>query len=182
MSEGYVLEAEALNTRFTLDEIKIDFSRENIHVFSRLGLVDADQSLLREEPVHLGLGRNTAATDRRYDSLLLRVEGSNGSPPYVFPCISIFQFFWAPTSKWAQLMVDGRFSDSEHYLFNQARSHLSADRTKAMLWLRQWMKDEDVPFLASIAFDNYAMDRGADIYRYLAQGSRARVLCDCSAS
>lgn len=174
VSEGDVLEAEELSPKFTFDEITIDFSRENIHVFSRLGPEDVDQGLLREEPFHLGLGRNTAATDWRYDSLLLRVEGSDGSPPYVFPCMSIFQFFWAPTSKWAQLMVDGRFSDSEHYLFNQARSHLSADRTRAMLWLRQWMKDEDVPFLASIAFDSYAMDRGADIYRFLALGSRAQ--------
>lgn len=174
VSEGDVLEAEELSPKFTLDEITIDFSRDNIQVFSRLGLEDQDTGPLLEEPFHLRPGSITAAADRRYDSLLLKVGGSNGSLPYVFPCMTIFRFFWAPTNKWAQLMVDGRFSDSEHYLFNQARTSLSADGTRAMLWLRQWMKDEDVPFLASIAFDSYAMDRGADIYRYLAQGSRAR--------
>lgn len=174
VSDGDINEAEELSPHFTWDDITIDFSRDNIQVFSRFGHEDVDAGPLLDEPFFLGPGRNTAAGDRRYDSLLLKVEGCNGSLPYVFPCMTIFRFFWAPTSKWAQLMVDGRFSDPEHYLFNQTRSSLSADGLSAMLWLRQWMKDEDVPFLASIAFDSYAMERGADIYRYLAQGSRAR--------
>ncbi len=174
VSDGDINEAEKLGPHFRWDDITIDFSRDSIQVFSRLGSEDSDAGPLLDEPFRLGPGRNTAASDRRYDSLLLKVGGSYGSPTYVFPCMTIFQFFWAPTSKWAQLMVDGRFSDPEHYLFNQERSRLSADRRSAMLWLRQWMKDEDVPFLASIAFNSYAMDRGADIYLYLAQGSRAR--------
>lgn len=177
VDEGEILEAEGLSPNFTWDEITVDFSRDNIEVFSRLGLEDQDTreaGLLLDERFHLRPGRITATADRRYDSLLLKVGGSDDSCPYIFPCMTIFRFFWAPTSKWAQLMVDGRFSDSEHYLFNQARTRLSADGKSAMLWLRQWMKDEDVPFLASIAFNSYAMNRGADIYRYLAQGSRAR--------
>ncbi|MDO9251905.1 MAG: hypothetical protein Q8S71_04570 [Hydrogenophaga sp.] len=174
--DGYVNEAEALSPHFTWDDITINFSRDNIQVFSRLGLESHGNRGLLDEPFLMHPGRNTVATDRRYNSLLLKVGGcdGDGSLPYVFPCWAIFRFFWAPTSKWAQLMVDGRFADSEHYLFNLARSRLSADGHSAMLWLRQWMKDEDVPFLASIAFDSYAMNRGADIYRYLAQGSRAR--------
>ena len=147
--DGYVNEAEALSPHFTWDDITINFSRDNIQVFSRLGLESHGNRGLLDEPFLMHPGRNTVATDRRYNSLLLKVGGcdGDGSLPYVFPCWAIFRFFWAPTSKWAQLMVDGRFADSEHYLFNLARSRLSADGHSAMLWLRQWMKDEDVPFL-----------------------------------
>ncbi len=174
LNDGYITDVQKLSPHFTWSDITIDFSRECLQVFSRLGVEDSEACPLLDEPFRLGPCRHTAASDRRYNSLLLKVEGCNGSLPYVFPCMTIFQFFWGPTSKWAQLMLDGRFSDPEHYLFNQAKSRLSADGRSAMLWLRQWMKDEDVPFLASIAFDSYAMERGADIYRYLAQGSRAR--------
>lgn len=176
VSEGNVLVAEPLSAHFEMATAEVDFTRENIQLFSRLGGAAAESAPMKEgeEAIELRPGRATAATDQRYNGLLLRVGGTRGGLPYIIPSIEIFRFFWAPTSKWAQLMLDGRFSDPEHYLFNLTRSKLSTDGRHAMLWLRQWMRDADAPFLASIAFDSYAMSRGADIYRYQGQGGTVR--------
>lgn len=62
-------------------DITIDFSRECLQVFPRLGVEDSEACPLLDEPFRLGPGRHTAASDRRYDSLLLKVEGCNGSLP-----------------------------------------------------------------------------------------------------
>ena len=173
VSEGCIQEVEALDSAFKWDEVTIDFTRDNIEVFSRLVDQTDDAELLIESQFQLRLGKKTAAEDRQYNSLLLKVGGPE-DVPHIFPCWTIFQFFWAPSSKWAQIMVDGRFLDPQHYLVNMDRSWMSRDDRQAMLWLRQWMKDDDVPYLAAIIFDDYAMERGADIYRALANGNRSR--------
>ena len=146
-------------------DITVDFSRESIHVFPRLATEDDGVSFLRPSP-------RVPPDDTEYEGLLLAVSGSDQRNTYLFPCTTIFQFFWARSSKWAQLMVDGRFVDYNHYIFDARRSRINEDRTEAMIWLRQWMPDEDAPFIATLAFDQYALDVGSNIYRHLAQPYR----------
>ena len=146
-------------------DITVDFKRESIHVFPRLATEDDGVSFLRPSP-------RVPPDDTEYEGLLLAVSGSDQRNTYLFPCTTIFQFFWARSSKWAQLMVDGRFVDYNHYIFDARRSRINEDRTEAMIWLRQWMPDEDAPFIATLAFDQYALDVGSNIYRHLAQPLR----------
>ena len=174
VSEGYVLSVEKLIPQSKWADISIDFTRENTQVFSRIPVWDDEQQVGVEGGYDFFLRRgvNTVLDDGKYNAHLIAVNGAEGDLPHIFSCWTIFQFFWAPTSKWAQLMVDGRFLDPDQYLINRERTRISKDGTKARLWLRQWMKDEDVPFLATIAFDDYAMEAGANIYRFLAQRDR----------
>ena len=146
-------------------DITVDFRRESIHVFPRLATEDDGRC-------YLALGSRIPPGDTEYEGLLLAVSGADQRGTYLFPCATIFQFFWARSSKWAQFMLDGRFVDYNRYIFDARRSHITEDRTEAMIWLRQWMPDEDAPFIATLAFDQYALDMGADIYLHLARTSR----------
>jgi hypothetical protein len=125
--------------------------------------------------------------DRRSDGACLRGDqdfasnwiavGSYGQGPlHLFPCTAIFQFFWAHSSMWAQLMVDGRFVDYSRYVFNPHRSHRGDGDSAAMLWLRQWMLDADARFIATIAFDDYALKQGANIFLHLARSPGDRTI------
>lgn len=146
-------------------DFTVDFSRENIHVFPRLA-VEADGKRL------LPYSERARRDDPEYEGLLLAVGSSDGATLYLFPCMTIFQFFWAQSSSWAQLMVDGRFVHYDRHVFNARRSYLSKDGDEAMVWLRQRMFDDDAPFIATLAFDPYALEVGADIYRHLARAAR----------
>ncbi|WP_313070496.1 hypothetical protein [Melaminivora sp.] len=147
-------------------DIFVDFTRQNLRIVERMGCPDDGVRFLPRGP-------KTPSEDKEYEGLLL-VAGSEqrGHLNYLFPCSTIFQFFWARTSKWAQLMVDGRFVDYNRYIFDARNSYLSGDRREALVWLRQWMRDADAPFIATLAFDEYALNAGADIYRHLAQAPR----------
>lgn len=146
-------------------EIKVDFSRDSIHVFPRLANED-------DGVCYLPPSQRVPPDDTEYEGLLLAVKSADQRSTYLFPCTTIFQFFWARSSKWAQLMLDGRFVDYNRYIFDARRSYILANGTEAMLWLRQWMLDEDAPFIATLAFDQHALDAGADIYRHLARTQR----------
>lgn len=159
-----ILAGLPLSDRSLWKNITVDFTRQNLDVVLRKGNGTV-------APL-LGLGRKTLADDDEYEGLLV-TAGEGGNPTaYVFPCLSIFHFFWARSSKWAQMMVDGRFVDYDRYIFDPRRSHLSGDGQNAMIWLRQWMLDDDAAFIASLAFDEYALKVGADIYLNMAQRGR----------
>lgn len=146
-------------------DISVDFTRQNLRVVERMGHPDDGVRFLPRGP-------RTPSDDDEYEGLLLVAGSELPGHRYLFPCSTIFQFFWARTSKWAQLMVDGRFVDYNRYVFDARNSYLSGDRREALVWLRQWMRDADAPFIATLAFDEYALDAGADIYRHLAQAPR----------
>lgn len=156
-----------LHPSSTWSDIWVDFTRENIRVTTRLAVEEDGQRFLRR-------GTRTPNDDTEYEGLLLEVGDSGDGHTYLFPCTTIFQFFWARSSKWAQLMVDGRFVDFNRYVFDARRSFINEGGSKALIWLRQWMLDDDARFIASLAFDPYALEVGTDIYKYLAQKSNQR--------
>ena len=151
-----------LSKRSTWKNITVDFTRENLEVVLRKGSGSA-------APL-LDLGRKALIDDDEYEGLLVTAREGDNPAAYVFPCVTIFQFFWARSSKWAQMMVDGRFVDYDRYIFDPRRSHLSGNGQNAMIWLRQWMLDDDAAFIASLAFDEYALKAGSDIYLNMARG------------
>lgn len=105
----------------------------------------------------------------QYHGVFLVVGGQKDEDHHIFPCSAIFQFFWARSSLWAQLLVDGRFLDYDRYIFSRELSHLDGSGTSAKVWLRQWMVDDDAGFIATLAFDEAALKAGSNIYRHLVQ-------------
>lgn len=160
-----VIPSLPLHATATWTDIVVDFTRDNLRVVERMRLEDDGKRFLSAGP-------RMPADDMEYEGLLLAAGGNEQRCAYLFPCTTIFQFFWARSSKWAQLMVDGRFIDYNRYIFDARKSHLSGDGRSARLWLRQWIRDADAPFVATLAFDEYALGAGADIYRHLAQAPR----------
>lgn len=147
--------------------ITVDFTRENLHVTTRVAAESDGHRFLSP-----GVRTRTTSTDSEYEGLLLAAGDADNPCAFLFPCAAIFQFFWARSSKWAQLMVDGRFVDYNRHIFDAKRSYINDDRSEASIWLRQRMIDDDARFIASLAFDEYALSAGADIYRHLAQAPR----------
>lgn len=168
---GTVLEEKAvhpalpLHDKATWKNIVVDLTRSNLRVHTRLDGTDDYGRLL-------GISRKTGILDDDYEGLLVTAGGGAGEHLYIFPSIALFHSFWAISSKWAQMMVDGRFVAYDRYVFSAQRSHISGDGKSALLWLRQWMLDDDARFIASLAFDEYALSTGADIHRHLAQVTR----------
>ncbi|MCR6480403.1 hypothetical protein NU688_29895 [Variovorax sp. ZS18.2.2] len=164
-ADRLIIPAMPLHPTATWEDITVDLTRQNLRLVERVALEPDGRRFLPR-------GRRTPVGDQEYEGLLL-TAGDNANPhAFVFPCTTIFQFFWARSSKWAQLMVDGRFVDYNRYIFDARKSYLSSDGREARLWLRQWMLDDDAAFIATLAFDEYALGAGADIYRYLAQAPR----------
>lgn len=169
MCEDLVVPGLPLHADACEVDVDIDFTRINCQAVAgieleREGVFDrkSDGARLREDEDFVGYW--------------IAVGSYGQGPLHLFPCTTIFQFFWAHSSLWAQLMVDGRFVDYSRYVFNPHRSYRGNGDTVAMLWLRQWMLDADARFIASIAFDDYALMQGANIYLHLAQSPNDRAI------
>lgn len=143
------------------EEITVDFTRKNLELVARKNPLKG--------PRLLPLGKKSLLEDPEYEGWLVAADEGEHRAAYIFPSTVLFHFFWAHSSKWSQLMVDGRFVDYERYIFDPRCSHISGDYKTAKIWLRQWMLDQDAPFIASFGFDEYALEAGANIYLHLAQ-------------
>ncbi|MBS7806153.1 hypothetical protein [Variovorax sp. PCZ-1] len=157
-----IIRGQPLNNKAKLDDVVLNFNRLGCWLVPRSVFAQKDVKLPRSMA-------SKVSADAEYEGYLLVVPSEKpGDLPHVFTCATIFQFFWAVSSKWAQMMVNGRFLDLDRYVFSHHRSFLSGDKKMALIWLRQWMDDDDARFIATIAFSDYAQEAGMDIFRHLA--------------
>jgi hypothetical protein len=172
INEHGIICGQPLNRKATLDEVVLNFTRLGCGLvtrseFARNGGFKLPNRLDEE-----------LSADTEYEGYLLIVPSKEpGELHHVFPCATIFQYFWAVSSKWAQMMVDSRFLDLDRYVFSHHRSFLSGDKKNALIWLRQWIEDDDARFVATIAFSDYAQEVGMDIFRNLTIGTEEEHRC-----
>lgn len=96
------------------------------------------------------------------NAYLLSAKCTSGMP-ILIPCTTVLQTFWGRSSQLMHMLLDSRFLDFDRYVINTEKTFLIPERQEAMVWLRQWSRDEDVNFLATIAFDPVAIQRGMDV-------------------
>jgi hypothetical protein len=170
--EGRVIPHLPLDDKTSLEEVALNFNRENYWLaeWREIDPLGSLPDVLLDKSRSLSLARD-------YHGLFLVVGGQKDEDPHIFPCSAVFQFFWARSSLWAQLMVDGRFLDFGRYIFNPALTYLDGSKTSATVWLRQWMVDADAGFIATLAFNEYALTVGSNIYMHLAQPDESAPRC-----
>lgn len=93
----------------------------------------------------------------------LRAKTDSDGPDLLIPSVTILQAFWGRSSNIIHMLLDGRFLEFDKYVINMAKSSLDQENRTAYLWLRQWSLNNDVKFLATIAFDDEAVLRGKRI-------------------
>lgn len=153
----------------------LDFSEGNVRIIDRWARVGSVEDPSSPGKLLLPRAPGSLPNDPNYNGTLLCV-GENGDPfAYVIPSYEIFRFFYAVSSRMAQVFLDSRFLEWGRYVWNPDRSSIDHDRREALLWLRQWMLDQDAWFIASLAFDPIAVNRGMDLYRSIAV-DRNRIL------
>ena len=155
--------------------LQLDFSEGNMLIVDRWATLDIDEDPFSEPRLILPRAPASLPDDPEYKGVMLCV-GENGDPfAYIIPCYEVFRFFYAVSSKLAQVFLDSRFLEWGRYVWNPERSSIDRERGEAMLWLRQWMLDNDAWFIATLAFDPIALKRGMDLYRSIAV-DRSRIL------
>lgn len=136
--------------------IDVEFTRENCTLIRRHDYLNGDeeQFVLRNPGIKKGtLDSNTY--------FLIVARGAQ--PPLLIPCTTVLQTFWARSSNFLHMLLDSRFLDFDRYVINVEKSRLDTETGQAHLWLRQWSIDADARFLATIAFDAEAIQRGREI-------------------
>jgi hypothetical protein len=146
----------------------MDFSSTNIRLIERWAEVGEENSQTR---LLIPASPSSLPDDPHYNGTLLSV-GSNGNPfAFLIPSFEVFRFFYAISSRMASVFLDSRFLEWARYVWNPNRSVIDPEKREARLWLRQWMLDQDAWFIASLAFDPEAIERGKDLYRAVATDS-----------
>lgn len=144
-----------------LVEMKLCFDRDNIDVVSRI----PDDGELATMPASvaalLGTHRLPVSwrNDPDYSSSILLFKRER----VLIPCVEIFRTLYARDSKFAQFYFDGKFSQPDRYLFNRARGAYDPDSRHAIVWLRQWVDDDQAAFVAHFEFSEFAMQRAQQI-------------------
>jgi len=151
------LEANPWTRRSTLP---LDLSRDNLRVFKRF---DSDKHGNAIIPIKT----DYLADDPEANTLFVAV-GSAGDPYSVLiPCVEVFRFFYALSSRLANAALSDAFLDPDRYLWDVKESKVVSEQRFAFLKLRKRMHDDDVLHLAMYAFNEVALSRAQEIYRYL---------------
>lgn len=141
-------------------KVTLNLDRANLSVFHRIDPNSGTSPL----PIPDFVEKN----DPHYQSTLLKVNSNDVEEmATIFPSSTLFHFFWARSSKWAQMLTDGSFAQYEDFIFNPQFSELSDDRKSALIRLRKGVLDDDARFIATFAFDPYALKAGKDVYHHL---------------
>jgi hypothetical protein len=106
--------------------------------------------------------------DPYYNGTFLCIGAGSNPYEYLVPSYEVFRFFYAVSSRMAQVFLDSRFLEWGRYVWDSKRSAINHEKKEARLWLRQWMLDQDAWYIASLAFDPIAVERAMDIYRSVA--------------
>lgn len=146
----------------------LDLDDDNIRLIDRWSNIVSDEGTTKLNNFILPCSPASLPHDPDYNGTLLSI-GAHGDP-FAFLILSyeVFRFFYAVSSRMVQVFLDSRFVDWGRYVWNAERSSINAERKEALVWLRQWMLVQDAWFIASIAFDPIAVERGMNIYRSIA--------------
>jgi hypothetical protein len=145
----------------TRGHLSFDLSKKNLRFVSRWDCITPGKLLI---PCTLG----ALPEDPYYDGTFLCIGANDNPYAYLIPSYEVFRFFYAVSSRMAQVFLDSRFLEWERYIWDPKRSAINTDIKEARLWLRQWMLDQDAWFIASLAFDPIAVERAMDLYRSIA--------------
>ena len=133
--------------------VEVEFTEQNCFLMRRHMRCDTGDFLFKNPRL---------IAEEESNSYLLSSHTSDGTK-LLIPCVTILQAFWGRSSNLMHMLLDGRFAEFDRYVLNPKRSSLSPDTKEAFVWLRQWQQDLDAGFLATIAFDKVAVQRGKDI-------------------
>ena len=148
--------------------IALNFQDDNIKLIDRWHCDTPGTLLLPRAPGSL-------PEDPDYNGTLLCIGASGDPYAYMIPSYEVFRFFYAVSSRMAQVFLDSRFLEWGRYIWDPKRSAIDLEKKEARLWLRQWMLDQDAWFIATLAFDPIALDRAMNLYRSIAI-DKSRVL------
>ncbi|MGB7193424.1 MAG: hypothetical protein WBD81_08205 [Collimonas pratensis] len=148
--------------------LTLNFSDGNMKIIDRWTSVETEDDPSSSGKLLLPRAPGSLPHDSNYKGTLLCI-GANGDPfAYAIPSYEVFRFFYAVSSRMASVFLDSRFLEWGRYVWNPERSSIDLERKEVLLWLRQWMLDQDAWFIASIAFDPISVKRGMDLYRSVA--------------
>ncbi len=134
-------------------EVQVEFTDANCELLRRHMKAESGEFLFKNSRFQAS-GESNA--------FLLSAKCTSGMP-LLIPCTTVLQTFWGRSSQLMHMLLDSRFLDFDRYVINTEKTFLNREKQEAMVWLRQWSRDEDVNFLATIAFDPVAIQRGKDI-------------------
>ncbi|MFZ6814924.1 hypothetical protein ACO0K3_10690 [Undibacterium sp. Rencai35W] len=148
--------------------LALNFTDDNVKIIDRWTCVDSTDDSSPAEKLLLPRAPSSLPNDSNYRGTLLYI-GAYGDPfAYAIPSYEVFRFFYAVSSRMSDVFLDSRFLEWGRFVWNPERSSIDFERKEALLWLRQWMLDQDAWFIASIAFDPISVKRGMDLYRSIA--------------
>lgn len=133
--------------------VEVEFTDANCELLRRHMKAESGEFLFKNPRFHASEESN---------AFLLSAKCTSGMP-LLIPCTTVLQTFWGRSSQLMHMLLDSRFLDFDRYVINTEKTFLDRENREAMVWLRQWSRDEDVNFLATIAFDPIAIQRGKDI-------------------
>ena len=148
--------------------ISLDFGDDNVKIIDRWMLIGKDETSPASDKLLLPRTPSSLPQDPNYSGSLLYVGEGDNPFAYAIPCYEVFRFFYAVSSRMADVFLNSRFLDWNRYIWNSERSSIDFESKKALLWLRQWMLDQDAWFIASLAFDPISVERGMNIFRSIA--------------
>lgn len=148
-----VFRSQRLCDEIVQREFEVEFTDENCRLLRRHMKMESGDFLFKNPRFPISDESN---------AYLLSAQ-SIGGMPLLIPCTTVLQTFWGRSSNLLHMLLDSRFLDFDRYVLNPQKSFLISENKEAVLWLRQWSRDEDVNFLATIAFDAQAIQRGKDI-------------------
>ena len=150
---AFVYPAQILCDRIEKRSVEVAFTDQNCH-FLRRHMRSESGDFLFKNPRFIA--------EELSNAYLLSAQTTTGAN-LLIPCVTVLQTFWGRSSNLMHMLLDSRFLDFDRYVLNPKLSYLNSEAGEAFVWLRQWQLDVDAGFLATIAFDPYAIQRGKDI-------------------
>lgn len=99
------------------------------------------------------------------DALIAYFDFNEGDCPLAIPSIELFRFFYATSSKMAQIATNGELVSARNHLWKD--EDIDPEKNASIVICKS-MLDADVPMLACFAFDGYARLQARSMYLYSA--------------
>lgn len=146
--------------------LSLDFTQRNLTPFQRFAQDENGQYIVPISSI-------SRFDDTEYPGALLGIGNGEDAFAVVIPCFEVFRFFYATSSRLANVFVDTRFLDPSRHVWNPDRSVINRTERTAKVWLRQRMLDTDARMIAAFAFSKYAVEQGKNIFLNIAKGAGA---------
>ncbi|MBI1890265.1 MAG: hypothetical protein HYS18_06460 [Burkholderiales bacterium] len=141
--------------------LSLNLADDNLRFVDRWHCVAPGKLLIPQGPSSL-------PEDPYYDGTFLCIGANDNPYEYLIPSYEVFRFFYAVSSRMAEVLLDSRFLEWSRYIWDPKRSAINRETKEARLWLRQWMLDQDAWYIASLAFDPISVERAMNLYRSIA--------------